>query len=132
MVLRDKPLLGDKLPPILSVPEDVLFGWCYANPEIGPAFLAVAVPVLKEHGQKAISEEFHPTIRRLLDEFGERDDVLGGLESSIHTFIWSGSSAEYFARYKEPLLSIKNHDKRAVRRWAKKMLKYVEQYLPDT
>ncbi|MDE0291057.1 MAG: type II toxin-antitoxin system MqsA family antitoxin [Candidatus Dadabacteria bacterium] len=132
MVLRDRPLLGDKPPPILSVPEDVLFGWCYANPEIGPAFLAVAVPLLKDRGQETVSEEFHPTIRRLLDEFGERDEVLKGLESNIHTFIWSGSRVEYFARYKEPLSSIKNHGKGAVRRWAKKMLKYVEQYLSET
>ena len=35
-----------KSPPILSVPEDLLFAWCHANPEVGPAFLAQFVPIL--------------------------------------------------------------------------------------
>ena len=121
-ILRDKSSPEDKPSPILSVPEDILFGWCYANPEIGPAFLATAVPVLAERREEAGTEQFHPTIKRLLDEYGEQDEVLDGLESSIHTFTWLGSSVEYFARYREPLLSIENHDKKTVRRWARKML----------
>ena len=121
-ILRDESFTGDKPSPILSVPEDTLFGWCYANPETGPAFLATAFPVLAERGEEAGPEQFHPTIKRLLDEFGEQDEVLDGLESSIHTFTWSRSSKEYFARYREPLLSIENHDKKTVRRWARKML----------
>jgi DNA-binding transcriptional regulator YiaG len=121
-ILRNEPFAGGKPSPILSVPEDTLFGWCYANPETGPAFLATAFPVLAERSEETGSEQFHPTIKRLLDEFGEQDEVLDGLESSIHTFTWLGSSMEYFARYREPLLSIENHDKKTVRRWAKKML----------
>ena len=121
-ILRDKSFAEDKSSPILSVPEDTLFGWCYANPETGPAFLATAFPVLAERSKETGPEQFHPTIKRLLDEFGEQDEVLDGLKSSIHTFTWLGSSMEYFARYREPLLSIENHDKKTVRRWAKKML----------
>ena len=120
-ILRDEPFAGDKPSPILSVPEDTLFGWCYANPETGPAFLATAVPVLAEPSGESRPEQFHPTIKRLLDEFGERDEVLDGLESNINTFTWAGSLSDYFARYREPLLSIKNHGKRTVCRWAEKM-----------
>ena len=120
-ILRDKSFAGDKSSPILSVPEDTLFGWCYANPETGPAFLATAVPVLAERSGESGPERFHPTIKRLLDEFGERDEVLDGLESNINTFTWAGSLSDYFARYREPLLSIKNHGKRTVCRWAEKM-----------
>ncbi len=121
-ILRGNFFAGDKSSPILSVPEDALFGWCYANPETGPAFLATAFPVLAERSEETGPEQFHPTIKRLLDEFGEQDEVLDGLESSIHTFTWLGSRVEYFAQYREPLLSIENHDKKTVRRWARKML----------
>jgi len=121
-ILRDEPFGGDKPSPILSVSEDTLFGWCYANPEAGPAFLATAFPVLAERGEETGPEQFHPTIKRLLDEFGEQDEVLDRLESNIHTFTWLGSSVEYFALYREPLLSIENHDKKTVSRWARKML----------
>ena len=120
-ILRDKSFAGDKSSPILSVPEDTLFGWCYANPETGPTFLATAVPVLAEPSGESRPERFHPTIKRLLDEFGERDEVLDGLESNINTFTWAGSLSDYFAHYREPLLSIKNHGKGTVRRWAEKM-----------
>ena len=49
-----------------------------------------------------------------------------GLGENISTFKWSGPLEIYFARYKEPMRSIKEHDKEPVRRWARKMLDYVD------
>ena len=123
MILRDGAVTGDKRSPILSVPENILFGWCYSCPEIGPAFLARAVPVLEsdEQGDNSLMR-LHPIISRILDEFGNRDDVLNALEESIYTFTWSGPVEIYFARYKKPVLNLREHDKEPVRRWARKML----------
>lgn len=125
-ILRDEPFAGGKPSPILSVPEDILFGWCYANPETGPAFLATAFPVLAERSEETGPEQFHPTIKRLLDEFGESENVLGALAGNIHSFSGWGSEASHLARYREPLRSIENHHKGPVRRWARKMLSRID------
>ena len=126
MLLREGSVFGDQPAPILSIPENTLFGWCYANPKIGPEFLARAVPALKENGQEAAPAEFHPIIKRLLDEFGQEEDLLKGLKESIITSTWSGPLEIYFVRYKEPMRGLREHEKEAVRRWARKMLDYID------
>ena len=119
--LRDKPSYGDGGPPVLSLPENLLFGWCHANPEFAPAFVAEAVPILREDGQA----EIHPVPKRLLDEFGERGDVLDGLESNIPGSVWHGSLADALAPYREPLMRIRKHEKEPVRQWADEMLEKI-------
>lgn len=126
---RLQHLLGDsysfadkKAPAILNVPEDILFAWCHANPEVGPAFLAQFIPVLESQRPQAGGNTLHPIARRLLDEFGDRDDVLKRLVGNMHTFGWTGSRTTYYALYEAPLRSLENHPIGAVRRWAKTML----------
>ena len=55
---------------------------------------------------------------RLLDEFGDREDVHQAVLGNMHTFSWSGSPASRFALYEEPLRTLRNHSKPKVRRWA--------------
>jgi DNA-binding transcriptional regulator YiaG len=125
--LGDPYSFGDrKSPPILGLPEDVLLAWCHAQPEVGPAFVASVAPVLVGNDTDAPRQEFHPITRRLLDEFGDRDDVLRRIDQNMHTFGWRGSLTTYFALYKAPLKSLENHPKGPVRRWAKKMLASIE------
>lgn len=104
-----------KQPAILHVPEDILFAWAHANPDAGPAFLARILPVLTTRSKGA---DFHPLMRRLLDEFGERDDVHRYLVQNMHSFGWMGSLTTYYALYEEPLRSLFEHPIGAVRRWA--------------
>ena len=54
--------------------------------------------------------------------------MLSALGANMCAFSGWGSEATHLARYGGPLRSIGNHDKGTVRRWAKKMLKHVEQY----
>ena len=130
--LGDPYSFGDKKePPILSLPEDVLFAWCQAQPEAGPAFVAGIAPVLKNKAANDQSQEFHPLTLRLLDEFGDREDVLQKIEQNMHTFGWMGSLTTYFARYQSPLKSLENHPKGQVRRWTKKMLANVERHIKE-
>ncbi len=127
MMLREKlPFGNSENPTILSLHENILFGWCCANPQIGPAFVAGIFPLLKESDQETASEEFHPVIKRLLDEFGESEGVLGALAGNIHSFSGWGSETNHLARYREPLRSIENHHKGSVRRWARKMLRKID------
>ena len=71
---RLQHLLGDsysfadkKAPAILNVPEDILFAWCHANPDVGPAFLAQFIPVLESQRPQAGGNTLHPIAKRLLD-----------------------------------------------------------------
>ena len=125
--LRDKPSYGDGGPPILGLPENLLFGWCHANPEFAPAFVAEAVPILIEDAQ----EKIHPVTKRLLDEFGERGDVLDGLESNIPGSVWHGSLADALVPYKKPLMSIRNHKKEPVRQWADETLEKIDSQIEN-
>jgi hypothetical protein len=60
-------------------------------------------------------------MRHLLDEFGDREDVLRALTRNMCTFGWTGSRATYFALYSGPLRELQSHPIGAVRRWAEKM-----------
>ena len=112
--------------PILSLPEDTLFAWCHAHPDRAPAFAARIVPVLTSHGVDAPKLSLHAVAARLLDEFGERDDVRRAIESNIHTFGWSGSLTTYFAPYKEPFSKLLQHPKLKVRSWARTVLRQLD------
>ena len=100
LALRFKFILGepysfgrDSAPAILSLPEDTLIAWWHASPSRAPAFSAEAIPVLTAEGGDPSARSLHPLMARLLDEFGERDDVLQAVATNIHTFSWSGSRA---------------------------------------
>jgi hypothetical protein len=107
-----------KRPVILDLPEDSLFAWLHAHPDVAPAFAAGMLPVLTSRDPNDNSRTIHPCMRRLLNEFGQRDDVLKALTHNMHAFGWMGSEATYFALYERPLQELKSHPIGAVRRWA--------------
>ena len=101
---------------ILNLPEDVLFAWCYANPEKAPAFAARNLPFLTTLDRNATEREIHPRMLRLIDEFGHREDVREEIAANIWTFGWSGSTTEYYDMFYEPLAALTDHKFRDVRR----------------
>ena len=103
---------------ILNLPEDVLFAWCYANPEKAPAFAARNLPFLTTLDRSATEREIHPRMLRLIDEFGNREDVREEIAANIWTFGWSGSETMYYEMFYEPLAGLADHKFRDVRRWA--------------
>ncbi len=115
----------EKKPAILHLPEDILFTWAHANPDAGPAFLARELPMLTTQKPDATDRAFHPLVMRLLNEFGDRDDVRRYLVQNMHTFGWSGSRTTYYALYEQPLRSLSEHPIGAVRRWAQVTLTHM-------
>jgi hypothetical protein len=111
--------------PILSLPADTLFAWCHAHPDVAPAFVAKTLPLLGDAGEGG-QASFHPLIRRLLDEFGHRDDVRSQLNANMYTFGWSGSLSTYYERYRAPLAGLADHPVAAVRKWAKRTSQQLE------
>ena len=108
---------------LLHLPEDTLFAWCHAHPDRAPAFVATVVPPLTSYRYDAAERSLHPVLVRLLGEFGDRDDVLQGIAHRMHTFGWSGSLANYFALYVEPLRPLLDHPQAKVRHWARATLR---------
>lgn len=115
--------------PILSLPEDTMFAWCHANPDIAPAFVARIVPLLKSSDPKDPARKLHPIIERLLDEFGQRSDVRQAISINLHNFGWTGCVASYFALYREPFRELEKHPIGAVGQWAKKMCTQLDQQI---
>ena len=114
-------------PPILSLPEASLFAWCYANPGKGPAFVAEILPILaSENGESGDDRSIHPLMLRMLEEFGDREDVQRAIESNMSTFIWYRSTAAYYSEYEAPLKKLLVHPKMHVRNWARRVLRHLE------
>ena len=112
--------------PILNLPEDVLFEWCRAHPERAPVFTAGAVPVLSDYDREAHVHDLHPCMARLLDEFGDREDVLRAVGGNIFSYQGWGSPADHYVLYKAPLSRLRDqHPSARVRRWAKGMLREI-------
>lgn len=105
---------------IEELSDDTLLAWCHTNPEVAPAFLARILPLLTSESDGQ-GKRFSCLIQRIVDEFGERDDVQQALVGNMHTFGWSGSLTTYYELYEGPLTALHKHAKAAVRRWSKKM-----------
>ena len=113
----------EKVAALLELPEDTLFAWCHAHPDAAPAFVARVAPALTTYSHETSGRSLHPLLLRLLDEFGDRDDVLDAMVVRMHTFGWSGSLTSYFALYEQPLRALLEHPKARVRRWARRTLR---------
>ena len=115
--------------PIMSLPQEALFAWCHAHPDRAPAFAAKVVPVLATDHDDANKQRLHPLMVRLLDDFGDHENVLNAIDANINTFMWWGSMTNYYAVYREPLGALDRHPRSKVRRWAKTMLRELSQQI---
>jgi hypothetical protein len=125
-LLGDRLSFGEQNPAALRLPEDMLFAWAHAHPEVAPTFLAVVFPVLVNRNPERGNNSFHPMTKRLIDEFGDREDVLRAITGNMHTFGWSGPREPYFAMYLDPFRGLANHSIGAVRRWAARTMMQLE------
>jgi len=125
-LLGDRLSFGEQNAAALRLPEDMLFAWAHAHPAAAPRFLAVVFPVLVNRNPERGSNAFHPMTKRLIDEFGDREDVLRAITGNMHTFGWSGSPEPYFAMYLDPFRGFASHPIGAVRRWAARTIAQLE------
>ncbi len=128
MALASQPALhkSGSPPPIESLPPDTLIAWCSAFPDAAPACAASIVPVLVSGREESNESLLHPTFRRLLDQFGDDEDMLEAARRQIGSYSWSGSLTTYFAQYRTPLRSLHDHPVPRVTRWAKRMCRQLE------
>lgn len=111
---------------ILNLPEDTLFAWCHANPARAPAFAAEVLPILTSYHRDDQHRSLHPVMARLINEFGEREDVREAFAANLHTFGWQGSLATYFELFQQPMEPLVNHSHPQVRSWARSLLRHLD------
>lgn len=113
----------ERIPVITQLPAETLLAWCRANPDGAPAFAAATLPVLATAEEGTAKPEFHPTLARVIEEFGDREEVLEAVSRNMCTFTWSRSEEPRLQRYRPPLESLRNHRIPAVSRWAESELR---------
>ena len=121
--------VSDSIAAILTLPEDTLFAWFHAHPDRAPAFAARHLPVLSLQDEDHAEAALHPVMAQLLDEFGTRANVQEAVRMNVHTYSWTGSSADYYKPYEETFFTIANDPDRpaGLRRWAKRMVRELGQ-----
>ncbi|MCY4223672.1 MAG: type II toxin-antitoxin system MqsA family antitoxin [Bacteroidetes bacterium] len=103
-------------PPIMCISEDVLLAWCHAHPEHGPSFLAQCVPFLsKDDG------EITPFMVRLLNDFGDRNDVRKSVQIHMHPYHWIDSCTGHYKRLVKVFEQLSNHPNPRLRPWAREI-----------
>ena len=130
-ILGSRPYEATESPPILSLPEEVLFEWCREHPDRAPAFAASVAPVLATSRDDSSDRALHPILCRLIDEFGERKDMQEVITRRIHMHCFSGSGPsdqryELLSALLEPLHD--QHPKGSVRRWIRSMLDFLREH----
>ena len=68
----------------------------------------------------------HPVMIRLLEDFGDREDIIRAIDSSMCTGAFSGSMSAFYERNLEPVKRLLEHSNKNVRRWAKKVLRRIQ------
>jgi hypothetical protein len=98
---------------------NLIFDWCNKFPEKAPVRLASMVPIFEGEG-------FHPITLRLINEFGNNQDVLSNLSSNMGSYSWVGSMIPLLKSKRKLFNSLKNHAIPEVADWAKRNICYMD------
>ena len=84
--------------------------------------------MLTTYREDAQEATLNPVMDRLLNEFGDHDDVLRAIHTNTHNFVGFESVVTRLALYEKPLTELRDrHPKKKVRNWAKKMLQQLSE-----
>jgi len=108
---------------IADIPQDGLLKWCKKNLPHGPTEIAHLTPVFSREEGKI---SWHPLARKLIDEFGNLEEVRRRLSSNLWSFSSCGSRAPYYQKRIDLLSELSNHSIKEVREWAALDIKYFE------
>lgn len=102
--------------------EDFLIQWCKENAPIAPQRLASMIPVYQSDGL----EHFSSIMMKLLDLFGDDEEVLSNLNCNMGTFSCTGSVIPLLRTRLSALRELVNHKHYTVIRWAKQLAETTE------
>jgi hypothetical protein len=105
--------------------QELIFHWAKENRPNGAIRLASLVPTIwKPENDDSVC--IHPFTSRMIDEFGENEDLLQEISSQFHSFSWSGSLVPLLSTQKAIFITLKTHKFQAVRIWAEKEISQLE------
>lgn len=93
-----------------------IFKWCEENKPLAPQRLAELVPIFSENEEKST---WHPLSRRLIDDWGNIDEVLTNIDANMGSFSWTGSIVPYLESQRDLFIELENHPIDKVVIWAK-------------
>jgi hypothetical protein len=117
--------------PIFVVGWDALRTWAHRNPDFAPAFLMRIAPVFDAVNTPAKSSvrSWSRIVLDLLNEFGDRQNVLSALTGNMMTFFSRGSMVPHHEQYNKPLQSLLSHHRPSVAAWARSQLETQEEFV---
>ena len=91
---------------------------------MAPTRLAELVPIFA--GKNDDFSNWHPLTLRLIDEFGDIEDVLSSLGANMGSFSWTGTIVPLLEGRMHILNLISSHKIKIVSDWAKREITYLE------
>lgn len=114
--------------PLFDVNETKLHQLCFTHPDVAPSRLAAMIPCFDNDSDNCFSKWFI----WLLDNFGDKKEVLDALHANLGTFFWTGSTIYYYNRNISSFEKLLNHQRSEVRNWAERCLKDEKKMLDAT
>lgn len=93
--------------------EAKVLQWCDAYRDEGPKRLMAMLPLYQEGGDR-----FSDFVMKLIDRYGDQEEVLSSLSSNMGPFSWMGSRVPYYENRLTCLSPLMEHPIEAVRVWA--------------
>lgn len=103
---------------------DSIFRWCENNKPLAPVRLAELIPIFDNNNTEYA--KWHPIALRLINEFGEIEEVLSHLSSNMGTFSWTGSLVPFLESKRELFKQLSNNRTERVRDWAISYISYLD------
>jgi hypothetical protein len=105
--------------PLFGIERDALIAACRRYPKHFAVLVAEIAPLFKFDGA---ARSWSPLGIALLEEFGNRKEVLDAINSNIYTGGWSGPTSSHLRSYVAPLEEASRHKIAKVRSWAQQQL----------
>ena len=108
--------------------ENVLKDWCIKQPNIAPAMVGQVVE-LYEQGKDGI--KFSDRVHYLLDNYGNKEEVLMAISANMGTFSSVGSLVGYYKEQKKALSTVAEHSEKKVQDWVRTRIEYLEEQIKN-
>lgn len=109
---------GDNEGILFKYQVEPIFEWLNENHSKGKSRLAEMSPIFDPENSKS----WHPFTLRLLNEYGDNDEVLNGLSLRFGNYSWVGSVAILYKSYRELFNSLLTHKNQKIKLWAQNMI----------
>ena len=98
--------------------------WCKTNPNKIPAFLTKNMPLFS-------GQSWSPFAKFLLDEYGDKADVIDALSTNLGQFSWTGRLSDYFEQTKKLVEQLIDHKHKNVRDFAEREISHLDKRLQN-